>query len=209
MGLVKEHLFDAEYDAWEASPEGRVEREKLAGERDAAAAAQVRREADWAARHPAEWKEWVRVQLLLNISFDFAADNTFDFDDFLKEVGHRPSAKHIITRLDQRKPYQQRNLGWRKKSAKMPKGDYLTCKQAEAEFGITKSALYRLKDQNLVMWTKPPGSRYLFSRDSLRQLLRDNGCVPRARAMMSKSCPAPSRARKASTPPGPGFRFLK
>ncbi|MCE9566177.1 MAG: helix-turn-helix domain-containing protein [Planctomycetes bacterium] len=141
MGLVKEHLYDAENAAWEASPERRAERERLAGERDTAAA-RVRRESVWAARHPGEWEEWVRVQLLLSISFEFGADNTFDFDDFLMDVGHRPSAAHHVTRVDESKPYQQGNLTWAVRAVEPPKSPYLNVEQAAAFLGVAVQTVY-------------------------------------------------------------------
>ncbi len=142
MGLVKEHLYDAEYDAWEASPEARAEREKFALERDAEAATRARRETVWAARHPGEWEEWMRVQLLLDISFVFGADNTFDFDDFLMDVGRRPSAAHQVTRVDDGKPYQQGNMTWTAPTVEPLKSPYLNAEQAAAFLGVAVQTVY-------------------------------------------------------------------
>ncbi len=116
VGRVKEQLFNAELDAetaaWEASPEGRAEKERTQQARAAAEHERVRRERVWTVRHPYEWDEWLRLQPLLHPIIDFAADHPFDFDDFLKEVGGRPSARHVVDRRNERLPYQQGNLRW-------------------------------------------------------------------------------------------------
>lgn len=89
------------------------------------------------------------------------------------------------------------------------RADFVGYRAVEAEFGIKRSALYRLRKRNLVGWSKPPGCSYLFSRASIRKLLHDNGQQPLA---VTQPVPkaAARRARKASpTPAGLVFRFLK
>lgn len=142
MGLVKEHMYDAEFDAWEASPEGRAERERFIAERDAAKAARARRETVWATGHPGEWEEWVRVQLLLDICIEFGADNKFDFDNFLMELGRRPSADHHVTRVDESKPYQQGNMTWTAPAVEPLKSPYLNVEQAAAFLGVAVQTVY-------------------------------------------------------------------
>jgi len=168
MGLVKEHFYYAETDAWKASPEGRAESERLAGEREAAAAARVRREAVWVARHPGEWEEWKRVQLLLDIPLEFGTDNTFDFDDFLKDVGRRPSADHHVTRVDEGKPYQQGNMTWAAPAVEPPKSPYLNVKQAAAFLGVAVQTVYN----NRRHIPSQPGFRTLMFDPSVLEQLR-------------------------------------
>src|SRR5690349_20653170 len=66
----------------------------------------ARRERDWAARHPNEWVEWIRIYPLLMQTFDFGSSEWFDFPQFLTEVGLRPSLGHTIERRDDTLPYK-------------------------------------------------------------------------------------------------------
>ncbi len=77
-------------------PEDLALRARWAEEMAREAAARARQERAWATLYPAEWEEWVRVRPLMNLFFEFGADKLFDFDDFLREVGRRPSAKHSV-----------------------------------------------------------------------------------------------------------------
>jgi hypothetical protein len=193
---------DEEFDAKRAEELRRWEAEK--------AAKKALQEKAWKDEYPDEWREWVRRKSLLNPIIEFGAE-PFGFRDFLQEVGRQPTRKHFVCRKDKRKPYQKGNLVWvKRKPSKTTSSTYLTYQEVEREFGIKKSALYKLKDRNLVEWSKPPGSSYLFSRASLQQLMKDNGRTPGARATALKVTPILRRARKAASPPsGPGFQFLK
>ncbi|MFO0798344.1 MAG: helix-turn-helix domain-containing protein [Gemmataceae bacterium] len=146
MCRVKEELLhaeeDAEWAAWEASPEGRAEKERMQQARAAAEQERARRERVWAVRNPDEWEEWVRLQPLLNPVIDFAADYPFDFDDFLMEVGRRPSASHIVVRRDDERAYQQENLTWACKQVEPPRSPYLNVEQAAAYLGVAVRTVY-------------------------------------------------------------------
>ena len=80
LGRTKElldELYEQERAAWEASPEGREEMDRVAREREAAGAAQARREETWSIRHPDESEEWIRVQPLPKAVIDFAAAHSW------------------------------------------------------------------------------------------------------------------------------------
>lgn len=117
MGRVKEELLHAEEDAeqaaWEASAEGRAERERATRAREATETKRGRQEQAWASERPVEWAEWQRLQPLLVPVIDFGGDMRFDFDNFLMEVGHAPSPAHRVVRKAKSLPYQQGNLRWR------------------------------------------------------------------------------------------------
>ncbi|HYH67460.1 MAG TPA: helix-turn-helix domain-containing protein [Urbifossiella sp.] len=175
MGRVKEELFDAEWDtelaAWEASPEGRAERERLEREAADAAAKQLRQEKVWSVRYPAEWDEWQRLQPLLSPVIEFAASNAFDFDDFLKEVGRRPSHNHTVQRPDEALPYTQGNLRWaewgRTGTDQRPAASpYLTVDEAAAYCRRTRKTL--LNHHSLGSVRSMPGTRPpLFRKEDL------------------------------------------
>ena len=86
---------------------------------------------------------------------------------------------------------------------------FLRYKEVEQEFGIKKSALFRLKDQNSIEWCKPPGSCFLFSRESLEQLTKTHG---KSSVLPPNSPPTVSIRRRTSKTlsanDSPGFRFL-
>ena len=146
MGLVKEVLCDAEYDAevaaWAQSPEGRAEKMRLAALLEAEKGERVRREQVWRVRSPGEWVEWVRLQPLLIPVIDFWADHPFDFDDFLREVGRRPSSAHTVIRVDETKPFQQGNLVWAGPVVEPPSSPYLNVEQAAAFLGVAVQTVY-------------------------------------------------------------------
>ncbi len=96
----------------------------------------------WAARHPDEWEEWVRLLPLLKPVIDFAAEEPFDFDDFLMEVGRRPSVNHVVVRRDESLPYEQGNMGWSAPKAEAPKSPYLNVEEAAAYLGVAVRTIY-------------------------------------------------------------------
>src|SRR5688572_26722442 len=71
--------------------------------------ARLTQEREWAARHPGEWSEWVRLQPLLVVPIEFGPSPVFDFPQFLDEVGKRPSARHVVQRKDKRRSYRPGN----------------------------------------------------------------------------------------------------
>ncbi len=146
MGRVKEQLFDAEQDAevaaWVASPEGRAAKEEAIRAQAATDDERARRERVWAVRNPDEWSEWLRLQPLLVPIIDFGGDMRFDFDDFLMEVGRRPSANHVVVRRDDERPYQQENLAWACKQVEPPRSPYLNVEEAAAYLGVAVQTIY-------------------------------------------------------------------
>jgi hypothetical protein len=168
-------------------------------------------EREWAAKYPGEWSEWVRIHPLLTISIDFASGESYDFPQFLTEVGRRPSPKHVIRRRDKTSPYQQGNLVWGAK--KVTKSNYLTYKDVQREFGIKKTALYRLRAENKVESVKVPGVGYLFPRAGLERLMRNHAQTPtdkpRATTVRNTTAPIRKRTRRPSQrSPGSTLKFL-
>jgi hypothetical protein len=130
---MEELLYEDAVRAEEADA-GRQYRAEWEAERN-------RRERVWATRHPAEWAEWTRVRLLLNGPIPFG-DDPFDFDDFLMEVGKRPSPKHVVTRQDESVPYRPGNLVWAAPAADPPRSPYLNAKEAAAFLGVAVQTVY-------------------------------------------------------------------
>lgn len=142
MGRVKEQLLDAEQNAWEESPEGRAERARAVQLVADAEAERARRDCVWAARHPDEWDEWVRLLTLLKPIIDFSNPGEFTFDDFLREVERRPSANHVVVRRNESLPYEQGNMVWGAKPVVVPRSPYLNAEEAAAYLGVAKQTIY-------------------------------------------------------------------
>ncbi len=101
MGRTKDLLEQPEH---ESDPAAAAERRADEAEEQLA----------WATGHPAEWREWARLQPLLSASFEFAPPGQiYDFPAFLAEVGACPSPGHTIQRRDETLPYGRGNLAWK------------------------------------------------------------------------------------------------
>lgn len=133
-------------------------------------AEQARRERVWAARHPNEWEEWQRVRFLLRTEYDFETGREFDFNDFLREVGRRPSLNHTAERLDESKPFRQGNMAWVAKQAGPAPSPYLNAEQAAARLGIATQTLYN----NRRHIPSLPGFRTLMFDPVVLDKLRDS-----------------------------------
>lgn len=128
-------------------------------------------EREWAARHPAEWGEWVRLLPPMPLTFDFGSGESYDFLQFLSEVGPRPSPDYAIGRQDEANPYARGNLVWRKTPS--PKttprrvdSPYLTADEAAAYCRRARRTLlnhHSLGNVRSVPGTRPP----LFLREEL------------------------------------------
>lgn len=161
MGRTKE-LLD-EYDH-QSDPTAEAD---LMRARAPEAEARLALEREWATRHPAEWAEWLRISPLLAFTYDFGTGESYDFPQFLSEVGPRPSAKHVIERLDKASSYGQGNLTWRKQADPRPvDSPYLTADEAAAYCRHKKKTiLNHLGEGNI---RKMPGTRPpLFRREEL------------------------------------------
>ena len=128
-------------------------------------------EQDWAARHPAEWGEWVRLLPLMPLTFDFGSGESYDFPQFLSEVGPRPSPGHAIKPRDETIPYARGNLVWgktpRPKTAPRPvDSPYLTVDEAAAYCRRARKTVlnhHSLGNVRSMPGTRPP----LFRREEL------------------------------------------
>jgi len=143
--------------------------------RAAEAEARLILEREWVARHPVEWTEWVRILPLLAFSYDFASGETYDFPQFLFDVGSRPSSNHIIQQRDNTLPYGQGNLVWMKQ--RTTKADlrpvdspYLTVDEAAAYCRRERKTILNhhcLGNIRSMPGTRPP----LFRREELDEWL--------------------------------------
>ena len=186
MGRVKDELFDAELDAaegaWEGSPDGQAELKKLANEIAAVRAEGKQRERLWAANHSAEWEEWLRILPLLNTTIEFGASKPFEFDDFLMEVGRRPSPNHVVVRRDECKGFQQGNMVWAAQTPAPPKSPYLNVKEAAAYLGVAVRTVYNNRKHIPAL----PGFRTLMFDPKVLDQVRAS---PRFRSKRRKSRP--------------------
>lgn len=169
MGSLEELVYEAEEREraeWEASPEGRAALAEAERERGKELAARARLEGVWAAKHPAEWAEWEWVKPQLAWTFDFGAGKEFDFDDFLKEVGRRPSPAHRVASREDDRPFQQGNLVWVAPDLPRIQSPYLTLSEAAAYCRrAPKTLSNHLSQGNLrtLPGTRPP----LFRKEEL------------------------------------------
>lgn len=146
MGAAMDLLISAEEDAALSAPDMQAWlREQERGRAAAEAAEQAvraRRESVWATRHPAEWEEWQRVRPLLDVVIDFLAEHPFDFDDFLREVGRRPTHAHAVDRVDEARPFEQGNLAWVPLTTKPAPSPHLNVEQAADYLGVAVQTIY-------------------------------------------------------------------
>jgi hypothetical protein len=89
LGRMKELLEQQYYD--EAAEEIAIAKAESEQTRAAEAEARLILEREWGTRHPAEWAEWVRILPLLAFSYDFETGETYDFPQFLSDVGSHTS----------------------------------------------------------------------------------------------------------------------
>ena len=87
-----------------------LEERAVAKPRAAASAEAGQDERDWAAQYPAEWGEWVRLLPLTPLTFDFGSGESYDFPQFLSEVGPRPSPATQSSR--ETKPFPTSGATW-------------------------------------------------------------------------------------------------
>ena len=112
MGRTKELLYDddrPEEDRLAAEAEWRKVRQELDD-------ARRERERAWAKESPREWAEWVRLQSLLDALS--CAWEGYEFPQFLKEFGPRPSMSHAAERIDPSQPHLPGNIYWAEKAEK-------------------------------------------------------------------------------------------
>jgi len=148
-----------------------LEERAVAKPRAAASAEAGQDERDWAAQYPAEWGEWVRLLPLTPLTFDFGSGESYDFPQFLSEVGPRPSPGHAIKPRDETIPYERGNLVWgktpRPKTAPRPvDSPYLTVDEAAAYCRRSRKTIlnhHSLGNVRSMPGTRPP----LFRREEL------------------------------------------
>lgn len=110
MGRMKE-LWEEQFYA-ESPLDDAIAKAEFIKTRVAETEARLAQEREWAGLHPNEWSEWLRIQSLLVWTFDFGVSKSFDFPEFLAELGPSPSAKHLVVRRDETLPYMTANLVW-------------------------------------------------------------------------------------------------
>jgi hypothetical protein len=164
--------------------------------------AQLEQEQKWAAQHPREWAEWLRVQPSLGI--DFGKD--YGFQQFLAEVGPCPSPSHTVEQLDDAGPYGAGNLGWRKRRASTAetqvKPPELPHPEAARYIGVGVDTLTKLRDSGLIRYrnASPPGSgkpRYRYMVADLDRFMQEGY---RRNLPRPAKAPAPARHSKKTQP---------
>jgi hypothetical protein len=132
-------------------------------------------ERDWAAKQPGEWVEWVRLQSLLSLSFDFGSSTFYDFPQFSSELGPRPTQQHRVERRDDHIPYEKGNLVWVRRQTPRAtfhpvSSPYLTLEEAAAYCRRKPKTL--LNHHSLGELRSMPGKRpLLFIREDLDKWL--------------------------------------
>lgn len=146
---------DAEQAEWELTPEGQEWRrgqaevlravEQVEAADATKATGRALRERSLAAERPGEWAEWERVRHQPRHFIPLGPERPFDFEDFLIEVGRRPSPAHRIHRVDKTRGYEPGNMKWSarrtKDAARPPDQPYTT-----AEFaGLVNRSRYTVR----------------------------------------------------------------
>jgi hypothetical protein len=157
-------------------------------------------EREWAAKHPKEWAEWLRLQPLLFV--DFGGD--YGFQQFLSEVGPCPSPNQLIERLDDAAPYGPGNLVWQKRRAttaeSQVKPPELSHREAAQYIGVSGDTLTKFRQRGFIGYrnASPPGSgkplyRYLVA--DLDRFMREG-----YRRNLPRSAKTPVHRRKQTQP---------
>jgi hypothetical protein len=138
-------------------------------------------------------------------------DDDWGVFGFLRELGPRPSPRHVIRRINESRPYELGNLAWMPRKPK-EKPEYLSVAQAHLEFGINKTTLYSLKKRKKIASMKLPGAGFRFLRSDLLEYIKEH-TTPAVRAKPippEELVPTTRRRRKSSLPNEViQFQFLK
>jgi hypothetical protein len=153
--MEAEWVDDVDHDAW-------------AARRAQEAAEQARRESIWKARHPHEWKQWLKLQSKLDHLTHAFSHPPFDFDEFLKDVGRAPSRAHLIVRCDTAQTFRRGNLRWAVPMRQKPRrSPYLNAQEAADFLGIALRTLYNNRKH---IPSLPGFKKLMFDPKSLREI---------------------------------------
>jgi excisionase family DNA binding protein len=207
VGLTKEwHLSEQDDETREEQLARQLEtmqREKLKEQ------ARLEQERRWAAEHPAEWKEWVRVSLLLIIPLDLGADGPWGFPQFLEEIGARPTPDHFIERQNDAQPYGPGNLIWskredasdrilaklddlQKKSDRLPQ-EWLSIEQVAALTGLSEDHIRRAVVGGTLVTSNvgtPDRPLYRIRHENIEKWMKEREAGPKPPRGRNKKAPA-------------------